>query len=59
MQLSGSTFIVTGGASGLGAATARMIVEGGGNVVIADLKDSEGAALALKLGDPRASCTPT
>ncbi|MFO1313297.1 MAG: SDR family NAD(P)-dependent oxidoreductase [Burkholderiales bacterium] len=50
MQLSGSTFIVTGGASGLGAATARMIVEGGGNVVIADVKDSEGAALALKLG---------
>ena len=50
MQLSGSTFIVTGGASGLGAATSRMIVEGGGNVVVADVKDSEGAALALSLG---------
>ena len=50
MQLKGSTFIVTGGASGLGAATARMIVAGGGNVVIADLKEAEGQALAQELG---------
>jgi NAD(P)-dependent dehydrogenase (short-subunit alcohol dehydrogenase family) len=50
MELKGSTFIVTGGASGLGAATARMVVQGGGNVVIADLKETEGAALALELG---------
>jgi NAD(P)-dependent dehydrogenase (short-subunit alcohol dehydrogenase family) len=50
MQLKGSTFIVTGGASGLGAATTRMIVEGGGNVVIADLKEAEGQALAKDLG---------
>jgi len=50
MQLKGSTFIVTGGASGLGGATARMIVDGGGNAVIADLKESEGHALAKELG---------
>jgi NAD(P)-dependent dehydrogenase (short-subunit alcohol dehydrogenase family) len=50
MQLNGSTFIVTGGASGLGAATTRMVVEGGGNVVIADLKEAEGRALAKELG---------
>jgi len=50
MKLSGSTFIVTGGASGLGAASARMIVDGGGNVVIADVKDNEGSSLALELG---------
>jgi NAD(P)-dependent dehydrogenase (short-subunit alcohol dehydrogenase family) len=50
MELRGSTFVVTGGASGLGAATARMVAEGGGNVVIADLKEAEGAALALELG---------
>jgi NAD(P)-dependent dehydrogenase (short-subunit alcohol dehydrogenase family) len=50
MQLQGSTFIVTGGASGLGGATVRMVVEGGGNAVIADLKDAEGQALALELG---------
>ena len=50
MQLGQSTFIVTGGASGLGAATAKMIVEGGGRVVIADLKEDEGRALAASLG---------
>src|SRR4030095_2396710 len=50
METKGSTFIVTGGASGLGAATARMIVEGGGNVVIADLKEIEGSTLSAELG---------
>jgi NAD(P)-dependent dehydrogenase (short-subunit alcohol dehydrogenase family) len=50
MQLRDSTFIVTGGASGLGGATVRIIVEAGGNVVIADLKDAEGQALAKELG---------
>jgi NAD(P)-dependent dehydrogenase (short-subunit alcohol dehydrogenase family) len=50
MQLQGSTFIVTGGASGLGGATARMVVEAGGNVVIADLKETEGQAHAKDLG---------
>jgi len=50
MELRGSTFIVTGGASGLGAGTARMVVAGGGNVVIADLKEAEGHALAAELG---------
>jgi NAD(P)-dependent dehydrogenase (short-subunit alcohol dehydrogenase family) len=53
MQLKGSTFIVTGGASGLGAATVRMVVAGGGNAVIADLKESEGEALAKELGAAR------
>jgi NAD(P)-dependent dehydrogenase (short-subunit alcohol dehydrogenase family) len=50
MQLKGSTFIVTGGASGLGEATVRMVAAGGGNAVIADLKESEGQALAKELG---------
>jgi NAD(P)-dependent dehydrogenase (short-subunit alcohol dehydrogenase family) len=50
MQLEGSTFIVTGGASGLGAATVRMVVAGGGNAVIADLKEAEGRALVQELG---------
>jgi NAD(P)-dependent dehydrogenase (short-subunit alcohol dehydrogenase family) len=50
MDLKGNTFIVTGGASGLGAATVRMIVDGGGHAVIADLKESEGQALADELG---------
>jgi len=50
MDLKSSTFVVTGGASGLGAATVRMVVGGGGNAVIADLKDAEGKALAAELG---------
>ena len=50
MDLQGSAFIVTGGASGLGAATVRMVVANGGRAVIADLKDDEGAALVASLG---------
>jgi NAD(P)-dependent dehydrogenase (short-subunit alcohol dehydrogenase family) len=50
MQLKGSTFIVTGGASGLGGATVRMVAAGGGNAVIADLKEAEGQALAKEFG---------
>jgi NAD(P)-dependent dehydrogenase (short-subunit alcohol dehydrogenase family) len=50
MQIEGNTFIVTGGASGLGAATVRMIAAGKGNAVIADLSEREGGALAAELG---------
>ncbi len=39
MQVEGRTFLVTGGGSGLGAATARLLEEGGANVVVADLMD--------------------
>jgi NAD(P)-dependent dehydrogenase (short-subunit alcohol dehydrogenase family) len=42
--------IVTGGASGLGGATAELIVENGGKVVIADVQEALGKALAAKLG---------
>ena len=38
MQIEGRTFLVAGGGSGLGAATAGMLATGGGNVVVADLK---------------------
>jgi NAD(P)-dependent dehydrogenase (short-subunit alcohol dehydrogenase family) len=50
MELRGSAFIVTGGASGLGAATARMIASNGGRTVIADLDEDRGRALAGDLG---------
>ena len=46
-----SVFIVTGGASGLGAATARRLVANGANVVIADLNATAGETLANELGD--------
>jgi len=50
MDIRTSVFLVTGGASGLGAATVRMVVGAGGRAVIADLKESEGHALAKELG---------
>lgn len=50
MDLRGNAWIVTGGASGLGAATVRMLVSGGARVVIADLKGEEGQALASESG---------
>lgn len=50
MEISGKVAVVTGGASGLGAATARMIIEEGGHVVLIDLNDQAGHALAKELG---------
>jgi NAD(P)-dependent dehydrogenase (short-subunit alcohol dehydrogenase family) len=50
MQIEGKAFIVTGGASGLGEGTARMLVREGGKVVIADLQVDKGQALAAELG---------
>ena len=50
MELKESVFVVTGGGSGLGAATARMIVAGGGKVVLADVNKAAGEALAAELG---------
>jgi NAD(P)-dependent dehydrogenase (short-subunit alcohol dehydrogenase family) len=49
MEIAGKSFIVTGAASGLGEATARMIVNRGGSVIIADLNPA-GADLAAELG---------
>ena len=55
MQLSGSVFVVSGGASGLGAATARMVVAGGGKAVLADVNERDGKALASEFGARRNS----
>jgi NAD(P)-dependent dehydrogenase (short-subunit alcohol dehydrogenase family) len=59
MQIRNSIFLVTGGASGLGAATARMAAENGGKVVIADMQDDAGQALAKELGGRFAKCDVT
>ncbi|HSI79952.1 MAG TPA: SDR family NAD(P)-dependent oxidoreductase [Solirubrobacterales bacterium] len=53
MLIDGASALVTGGASGLGAATARLLAERGAGVVIADLNAEKGEALAAEL--PRAS----
>jgi 3-hydroxyacyl-CoA dehydrogenase / 3-hydroxy-2-methylbutyryl-CoA dehydrogenase len=50
MQIEGSGALVAGGASGLGAATVRRLVAGGAHVVIADLNEDGGRALARELG---------
>ena len=51
MQIKENSFLVTGGASGLGEAVVRAIVAKGGHVVIADLNESAGQALVNELGD--------
>jgi NAD(P)-dependent dehydrogenase (short-subunit alcohol dehydrogenase family) len=58
MQVSGQTFLITGGASGLGAGCARRLAGLGANVAIADLNAAVGEALAQQIG-PRASFVPT
>ncbi|MCK8492235.1 3-hydroxyacyl-CoA dehydrogenase [Spirosoma sp. RP8] len=50
MQLNSSTALITGGASGLGEATARLLASNGANVVIVDLNEERGNALAEELG---------
>ena len=50
MDISGKVFIVTGGASGLGEGTVRMLVAHGAKVVVADLQADKGSALAAGLG---------
>lgn len=50
MELRGSTILVSGGASGLGAACVRRFAAAGANVVIADLNETAGVALAEALG---------
>jgi len=51
MDIKGSSIVVTGGASGLGAATVEMIVAQGGKAIIADMNEELGLALAERLGD--------
>src|SRR5215216_4125705 len=50
MDVNGVSAIVTGGASGIGAATARLLASKGAKVVVADLQEEKGAALADEIG---------
>ncbi|MFF1465242.1 SDR family NAD(P)-dependent oxidoreductase [Streptomyces sp. NPDC058330] len=51
LSLQGKTAIVTGGASGIGGAVTRLFVERGARVVVVDLQEEAGKALAEELGD--------
>ncbi len=56
MDIAGKVFIVTGGASGLGEGTARMLAAQGGTVVIADMQDEKGRAVAQDIGGSFVHC---
>ncbi len=51
MQIKDKVFVVTGGGSGLGAATARRIVAAGGKTVLVDINEEAGAVMVAELGD--------
>src|SRR5262245_55234374 len=59
MKLSGSVALVTGGASGLGAATVRALVAGGARAVIVDRDEARGQQLAAELGQTFAKADVT
>ncbi|VUZ28844.1 putative oxidoreductase [uncultured Comamonas sp.] len=59
MEIQGKVFIVTGGASGLGEGTARMLAAAGGTVVIADMQEEKGQAVAQAIGGAFVRCDVT
>lgn len=56
MDIQGKVFIVTGGASGLGEGTARMLAAHGATIVIADMQADKGQAVARELGATFVKC---
>lgn len=56
MDIQSTVFIVTGGASGLGEGTARMLAENGANVLIADMQTEKGEAVAQSIGGQFIRC---
>jgi len=56
VDIKGKVFIVTGGASGLGEGTARMLAAEGATVVVADVQAERGAAVAAEIGGRFVRC---
>lgn len=59
LELTGRTFVITGAARGIGATTARVAAREGANIVIADVLDEPGEALAKELGATYVHCDVT
>jgi NAD(P)-dependent dehydrogenase (short-subunit alcohol dehydrogenase family) len=59
VEINNTSAVVTGGASGLGEATARLLAEHGVKVVVADLNDTAGEAIANEIGGAYAHCDVT
>ncbi len=59
MDIKGKIFIVTGGASGLGEGTARLLAAAGGTVVIADMQTDKGESIAKEIGGAFVKCDVT
>ena len=59
INLEGSSSIITGGASGIGEASARQLAALGSRVVIADLNEDKGSAVAKELGGLFVKCDVT
>ncbi len=59
MHISGNVFIVTGGASGLGEGTARLLAKLGGKVVVADMNAEKGEAVAKEINGAFVRCDVT
>ncbi|MCE2909216.1 MAG: SDR family NAD(P)-dependent oxidoreductase, partial [Burkholderiaceae bacterium] len=56
MDIAGKVFIVTGGASGLGEGTARLLAASGGKVVVADMNADKGEKVAAEIGGVFVKC---
>ncbi len=59
MDIAGKVFIVTGGASGLGEGTARMLAANGAKVIVADMNAERGAVVAQEIGGTFVKCDVT
>ena len=59
MDIAGKVFIVTGGASGLGEGTARLLAAKGAKIVIADMQAEKGEAVAREIGGSFVQCDVT
>ena len=59
MEINGKTFLISGGGSGLGAATARILAQAGAKVVIADINENAGNSVVEELGADKARFVKT